>query len=132
MGAILCVEWVEPDRCAARGRTLIRQLAASRSISEKDSDPTRQSHPASPPGGRRQKSTVAQPLNLIEIGAVKASAGCDIAQSSQIAHTQIPLHPGSREFNHNGQSDKERDKKQREKQQAKSMSSTCMRFAICY
>jgi uncharacterized protein YwlG (UPF0340 family) len=72
----------------------MRRLAARRSISEKDSDPTHQSHPASRPGGRRQKSTFAQPLNLIEIGAVKAPAGCDIAQSSQIAHAQISLQPG--------------------------------------
>jgi hypothetical protein len=87
------------------------RLAARGRISEKDNNPTGQGHSASPPGGRLQKSAFAESLNLIEVGAVKAPAGCDIAQSSQITHAQIPLNPGplpaARELNHNGQSDKE-------------------------
>jgi hypothetical protein len=58
-----------------------------------------------------RKSTFAQSLNLIEVGAVKAAAGCDITQSSQIAYAQTPLNlgslPAARELNHDGQSDKE-------------------------
>jgi len=89
----------------------LRRLAARGRISEKDNNPTGQGHPARPPGGRFQKSTFAQSLSLIEVWAIKTPAGCDIAQSSQITHAQIPLHPGAlpaaRELNHNGQSDKE-------------------------
>ena len=79
------------NRRVVRRRMLIR-LAAGRSISENDSDPTRQGHPGIPPGVHPQKSTLAQPLNLIKSGAI-TPAECDIAQSSQIAHAEIPPHP---------------------------------------
>jgi hypothetical protein len=85
-----------------------------RSISEKDSDPTRQGHTARPPGGLHQKSTLAQPHSLIKRGAGNP-AECDIAQTSQIALAQIPLHPGSLQlackFDHKGQSAEEQGNK---------------------
>jgi hypothetical protein len=75
-------------------------------MSEKDSDPTLQGHSAGPPGGLDQKSAFAQPINRTERGASNP-AECDITQSSQIAHVQIPLDPGALslacEFDHNGQ-----------------------------
>ena len=95
---------------------MLIRLAAGRSISENDSDPTRQGHPGIPPGVHPQKSTLAQPLNLIKSGAI-TPVECDIAQSSQIAHAEIPLHPGSLqracEFDHKDQSAEERAKKQK-------------------
>jgi hypothetical protein len=66
-------------------------------MSEKDSDPTLQGHPAAKPtGGLHQKSALAQPFNRTEMGA-DSPAECDITQNSQIAHVQIPLHPGARQ-----------------------------------
>src|SRR5262249_52974497 len=57
-----------------------------KSISEKDSDPTLQGHPAARrTGGLHEKSAFAQPFNLIEPGA-DSPAECDITQTSQIAN----------------------------------------------
>src|SRR5215510_5520410 len=56
-----------------------------KSISEKDSDPTLQGHPAAwRTGGLHEKSAFAQPFNLIETGA-DSPAECDITQTSQMA-----------------------------------------------
>ena len=95
---------------------MLIRVAAGRSISENDSDPTRQGHPGIPPNVHPQKSTLAQPLNLIKSGAI-TPVECDIAQSSQIAHAEIPLHPGSLqracEFDRKGQCAEEQAKKQK-------------------
>jgi hypothetical protein len=64
-------------------------------VSKKDSDPTLQGHTTARFPSLRQKSTFAKSVNLIEVGAVKAPAECDIAQSSQIAASQITLQSGA-------------------------------------
>jgi len=64
-------------------------------VSKKDSDPPLQGHTSARFPSLRQKSTFAKSVNLIEVGAVKAPAECDIAQSSQIAASQITLQSGA-------------------------------------
>jgi len=65
-------------------------------MSEKDSDPTIQGYPPAPSRGLRQKSAFAQPINYSGRGTVIPEE-CKITQNSQIAHVQIPLHPGARQ-----------------------------------
>jgi hypothetical protein len=65
-------------------------ISASNSASKKDSDPTLQGYPCAPFPGHRQKSTLAQSLNLREVGAVNP-AGCDMTQNSKIAPMEITL-----------------------------------------
>ena len=65
-------------------------------MSDRDSDPTLQGHPAAwPTGGLHWKSAFARLFNLTETGA-GSPAECDITLNLQIAHVQIPLHPGAR------------------------------------
>src|SRR5262245_296610 len=77
--------WIDPGRLA---RT-------TNSVSKKDSDPALQGHTSARFASLRKKSTFAKSVNLIEVGAVKAPAECDIAQSSQIAANQITLQSGA-------------------------------------
>ena len=84
-----------PTSAPLRSLVLLFVDRSRRSISETDSDPTLQGHPAAgPPGGPHQKSALAQPLNRTEREA-DSRAECDITQNSQIAHVEITLHPGA-------------------------------------
>ena len=67
--------------------------------------------------GLHQKSALAQPINRTKRGAGNPTE-CDVTQSAQIAHVQIPLDPGAllptcEEGGRNGQRAKGEAKKQR-------------------
>jgi hypothetical protein len=67
--------------------------------------------------GLHQKSAFAQPINGTKRGAGNPTE-CDITQSAQIAHVQIPLDPGAllptcEEDGRNGQRAKGEAKKQK-------------------
>ena len=69
-------------------------IPSRNSRSEKNSDPTLQSHPTEGPvAGLHEKSSFVQPFDWIGRGS---AAECDVTQNSQIAPLQITLHPRTR------------------------------------
>jgi hypothetical protein len=57
-------------------------------MSEKDSDPTLQGHPAAPSRGLRQKFAFAQPINYSR-RRMAIPEECEISQKTQVAPFQI-------------------------------------------
>jgi hypothetical protein len=69
-------------------------IASRKGMSENDSGPTLQGHPAAPSRSLRQKSTFAQAINYIGRW-VFIPEECKIIQRMQITHMQVPLYPGA-------------------------------------
>jgi hypothetical protein len=71
-------------------------LSSSKSVSEKDSDPTLQRHSGAMAGGPCQKSAFVKPINY-KGRRPSIPEECEIPQKTEIAPLQIALHPGTRQ-----------------------------------